>query len=423
MITNRFRIKPAKKIMIKVNEFKINNEDENTGISFTQLIMVFWRERKMIAAITLAATAIGIGVTLAFPTYTSVGYLQIGSSIPIQLERKKDFEASQGITMSDYKRYSAAFNTSERFNDFVQEYKLDSQTGIDQLRGAFSSRKGISSNIEPIYPFTKLDAKDLVMEQPKNGSNNIIGVLIRYENKDPVIAKNMVELLGRYTLDSIMYIFYADLLRYRLNEIDAKIIRLENDILENNMNLEEYERRSVDLKKIIARHPEANNTGIQAIVSVTEENSRFLAPRTQLMTTEVQMSEANEKNIRARYNEMQYRILREYYLLAKKTLDSTRSGETMLHAMTTISDTVFKNKNLKDENVQKVYNKISMDNKEAINVFHEQSRFIAGPSLPKNRSTSLSKVTIVSFMAGLILSLILAFGRDLLATNRMKQQD
>lgn len=409
--------------MIKVNEFKINNEDENSGISFTQLIMVFWRERRMISAITLAATAVGIGFTLAFPTYTSVGYLQIGSSLPIQLESKKDVEAAQGITISDYKRYSAAFNTSERFNDFIQEYKIENQTGIDQLRGAFSSRKGITSNIEPVYPFTKIDAKDLVMEQPKNGSNNIIGVLIRYEDKDPAIAKNMVETLGRYTLDSIMYIFYADFLRYRLSEIEAKIIRLENSIIENNMDLQEYERKSVDLKKIIARHPEANNTGIQAIVSVTEENARFLAPRTQLMTTEVQMSEANEKNIRARHNEIQYRILREYYLLAKKALDSTRSGETMLHAMTTISDTVFKNKNLKDENVQKVYNKISMENKEAISVFHEQSRFIAGPSLPQNRSTSLSKVAIISFMAGLILSLILAFGRDLLAANRMKQQD
>jgi len=72
---------------------------------------------------------------------------------------------------------------------------------------------------------------------------------------------------------------------------------------------------------------------------------------------------------------------------------------------------VFKGKNMSDEVVQEVYNTITVDNQNAINVYLEKSRFIAGPTLPARSSARLTLVLAASLMVGLFLSVVLVLGR------------
>jgi LPS O-antigen subunit length determinant protein (WzzB/FepE family) len=404
-----------------------DNEVNRDIISITDLLATIWHARWLVLGVTSLIVALGLSGALLSAKYKSEGFLQFGGAIPLPKEKSsqdknKEKEPSPGIMLADYKRYVAAFGTSERFAEFMQQNKLESTSGVDNLRKAFSSRESIAKLVEPVYPFTKLDAKEL-MEQPKDSSNNVIGVRISYEAKTPENAQQMVGLLGRYVMDSIVYLIYSDALRFKHAEITAKITKLDNDIIDNKEKLEEFRRKGASLKQIVGRYPESAYQSARQVISVTEDNARYLSPVTHLMSTEVEASEANEAIFKAKREQQQSILLREYYDRAKALLDRTKSGEAILRGLEPVKESVFKGKDLNNELVKEVYNMISIENQNAVSLYLEKSRFIAGPSLPEHRSTRLSVVLAVSLLLGLFISVLLVFGRNWWRENKLKMAD
>ncbi|MDP3843875.1 MAG: lipopolysaccharide biosynthesis protein [Oxalobacteraceae bacterium] len=392
-----------------------NRDPQVLEISLLDVLATIWRSRWMVLIVTSLVAICGVVGALYVGKYRSEGFFQFGGAIPT-----KEYNAGgSGITLSDYKRFAASYTTSERFAEYVQDKKLDSAAGIDDLRKAFVSRGGIAKSIEPVYPFTKLDAKNL-MDQPKDSSNNVIGLQINVESANSQTAQQMVGFLGHYVMDSIVYLIYSDTLRFKQSEISAKLIRLDNSIIYNKEKLEEYRRKGADLKQILTRYPSSSNQQSQQVVSVTEDSARYLSPVTQLVTTEVQTSEANELIVKTKREQQQAILLQEYYKNAKALLESTKSGETVLRGLEPVKDRVFKDKNLDDEVVKEVYNVITMDNQNAINVYLEKSRFIAGPTLPSRSSSRPALVLAGSLIFGLFLSMILVFGRNWWRENKTK---
>ena len=214
-------------------------------------------------------------------------------------------------------------------------------------------------------------------------------------------------------MDTIVYIIYTDILRFKHVEMTAKITALENEIIVNNERLSYFRRSGDDLKKIVSRYPEIAGQASRQIVSVNDETARYLPPVTQLMTTEVLASEATEKIHKARREQQQNVLLREYYDKAKILVDNTKSGEDILRGLEPVKVEVFKNKNMEDDTVKEVFNQITIDNQTAISQYLEKSRFIAGPSLPENLSLRLSVTILFSLFAGFILSLAVIFGRKM----------
>ncbi|MET3134755.1 hypothetical protein AAKU55_005057 [Oxalobacteraceae bacterium GrIS 1.11] len=407
--------------MEKLNELSGRSGHGNEKVySLTDVLAILWRGRKLIMLGTALAMVFGWCATLYLSKYRSEGFLQFGGAIPIVKEKSwKDKDVSPGIALADYKRYAAAFNTSGRFSEFVQQNKLQGTAGIYSLERIFASRDGISKLLEPVYPFTKLDAKEL-MEQPKDGGNNVIGLRIDYEGGSPENAQRIVGLLGRYAMDSIVYLIYSDTLRFKHSEITARIIKLDNDIIDNKEKLEECRRRGITLKQIVGRYPESLNQTSRQIVTVTEENSRFLSPATHLMSTEVEASNASEAIVKAKREQQQNFLFREYYDRAKGVLDASKSGEVILRALEPLKESVFKSKNLNDELIKEVYNSITIDNENALSLYLEKSRFIAGPSLPETRTTGLTMALMTSFLVGLLVSSLLMLGRSWWIANRLK---
>lgn len=401
-------------------------KEQDDAVGAGDFVAVLWHSRRMIAAVTVIGMVLGVSGTMYFSKYKSDGFLQFGGPIPLPKERDPKLKDAKdippGILLSDYKRYAAAFSTSGQFDNFVQANKLEGSIGIDNLRKVFSSRDGITKLVEPVYPFTKLDAKEL-MEQPKELSNNVIGLRFSYEANSPEAAQRVVGLLGRYAMDSIVYLIYSDALRFKHTELTARITKLDNEIIENKERLEEYRRRGANLKQIVLRYPESGTQAARQVVTVTEDNARFLSPVTQLMTTEVQASEAVEAIYQAKRQQKQSLLLREYYDNAKTVLDSNKSGEAILRALEASKDAVFKNKDLNDELVKEVYNRISIDNQSSISLYLEKSRFIAGPNLPESRTARLSTTLAMSFLLGLLAACMLVFGRQWWRENRSKLAD
>lgn len=403
------------------NQDNFNTQDDSTAgddISLIDFLAPLWRSRWMILFVTLSVGAFGLARSLHYAQYKSEGFFQFGGAIPAM----KDKEPGTGILLSDYKRYVASYSTSERFADFVRDKKLGSAPAIDSLSAVLASRDvaaTLATLIEPIYPYTKLDAKEL-MDQPKDSSNNIIGMRINYASRSPENAQQMVRLLGSYVMDSIIYQVYSDELQFKHGEIKAKIIKLDNVIITNQELLEKYRRKGADLKQIVSRYPESSRQASRQVISVTEDSARYLSPVTLLATTEVQASEANESIRKTKREQRQSALLLEYYDHAKALLDGTKSGETLLRGLEPVKESVFKGKNLEDDVIKEVYNAITIDNQNAIIVYLEKSRFIAGPTLPTETSARPRIVLLVSLMLGLFLSVLMAFARNWWRDNWQK---
>lgn len=406
----------------------IQGADSNAAeISLLDLIATIWHARWMVLIVTVIVSLLGVAGAMYVAKYSSEGFFQFGGAIPAQdikdIKNTKDTkEPGSGITLSDYKRFAASYITNERFDEYVRDKKLNAAPGIGDLRKVFVSRAGIGKSITPIYPFTKLDAKNL-MEQPKDSSNNVIGLQIDVEHENPQTAQHMVDFLGHYVMDSIVYLIYSDAVRFKQSELSTKLLNLENAIISRKEELEEYRRKGADLKQILARYPTSAQQQAQQVVSVSEDSARYLAPVTQLVTTEVQTSETNERILKMKREQQQTVLLREYYLQSKALLDSTKSGETVLRGLESVKDRVFKDKNLDDTVVKEVYNTITMNNQNAINVYFEKSRFIAGPTLPSRSTVRPALVLLGSLMLGFFLSVILVFGRNWWRENGTKIYD
>jgi hypothetical protein len=405
----------------------LNQLDKHNGENVVNYVKALRDARKWIGAATIAVMAIAVSGALYLGQYRSEGFLQFGGPIPLPLEtldkdkdkdakKDKDKEGNPGIVLADYKRYAAAFSTSERFDAFVQANKLQAVDGIGGLRKAMASGDGFNKMVEPIFPFTKMDAKEL-MEQPKDGGNNVIGLRISYAAGNAESAQRMVGLLGRYTIDSIIYSNYSDVLRFKHIELSAKITKLDNDIISMNERLEMYQRKGVVLKKIVNNYPEAANKSATSVISVTEDSARYLSPITHLMSGEVEALSTSETIIRLKREQAQSILLREYYDQAKSLLDTNQSGEALLRGLEAVKEGVFKTKNLNDEVVKEVYNMITIDNQRSINLYLEKSRFIAGPTLPEKRNIRMSAVLLLSLLFGFFMSSAIVLLRKWWALN------
>jgi len=391
-------------------------------ISLIDIVRPLWRSRWLIIFVTLLVVAGALAGTFYFKSYKSEGFVQFDSVIPpvkgtntytytntntnTDADADADAGPSSGISLADYKRYSAAFSSSEQFADFVREKKLESTVGINSLYRTFASSNGIGKQIEPL--------KD---------RNNIIGLNINYASRSPEIAQQIVSLLGRYVMDSIIYQIVSDDLKFRRNEIIFKSDQLNDDIITNKELLGKYSRKSVDLKQIAKRYPDSSKKAAAQVFFIAENGASYLPPVTQLMATEVQASEANESIRSAKRELRQNTLWLKYYDSVNELLDKTKSGETLFRGLESVKESVFKGKNLDDDAIKEVYNQITNNNQKAINLYPEKNYFITGPTLPTYSSPSKRKVLLVSLVLGLFLSFLLVFARIWWRDNWQKVSD
>jgi len=384
---------------------ELENMRADGEISLSDLIAPVWKARWFVLIVTVLVAIFILGGMAYRATYKSEGLFQFGGPIPVEMGKE-----SSGIALVNFKRYSANYQESARFDEYIQSRSLESAAGVGELRKAFNSRDGIEKWIEPIYPFTKADAK-LLPDQSGGNVNKIIGIKITATNKDAKTAQQMAALLGRYVVDSIVLVDYTDKIRTEQSEIISRLLTLDNEIIHSNESLEEYGRRRTDLKDIIGRYPHSVEISTQQLVTVTPDSVRYLSPITQLVTNEIQASDARENILKARRAQQQAKIRLEYCKHVQALLDSAKSGEEILQGLEREKEAVFKDKNLDDETIKEVFNAISAENQKAASIYLERSRFVSGPTLPGHSTLRLIVMSGVALAIGLMIALILVFVR------------
>ncbi|MES2535048.1 MAG: lipopolysaccharide biosynthesis protein [Pseudomonadota bacterium] len=413
----------------------IKNMRAGKIFSIVDFLLAIWYSRWLVVTITGLMIVCGLTWSLVRVSYQSQGLFQFGGVIPTVSEmdgetardkdkdkeqgKEKEKESMPGISLADFRRFAGSYATVERFNEFVRDQKLESVPGINDLRREFTSRDGISRIVEPIYTFVKLEATGR-LTPPKDGNTNVLGLRFNYTHPSPEIAQKMAQLLGRYTMDSIVYQIYQDEVGFKISELKARVTKLDSTIIKQQLQQDAYRQQVMGLKEIIARNPQAAAPGTRQVVTITEDTARYLPPMTLLMTAEVLAAESNQDVAKIKRELEQTALLLKFYEKAKSRLDATKSGETYLRNLESVKEDVFKGRNLGDNVVRQAYNMITLDNLNAIDVYLNKSRFIAGPSLPSYPTARPAVAVAVSMILGLLLSITFVVSRKRRHDKRMR---
>jgi hypothetical protein len=404
-----------------------DSRSEDAVISPAQICAALWRSRFLFFAVLICVAALATAGLLHFAKYESEGLLQFGGPIPIPRSAEfstianlgynaEEKKPPPGIGFSDYKLFAAFYSTTERFDRFVHDNNIDTTEAIQALRGRFVSPESVDDVLEPVYALTKQDAKNLV-GQANISSNNIIGLRISFAAKRPEVAQKIVSMLGRYAMDSIAYVIYAGAVPADCAAIKTKLVRYDAFILGKSEHIGELKRRADYLKDIARRYPDSANAARQ-VVTVTEESARYLPPVTLLATTEVEESEAREAIYKANIEKSKASLLLEYCERVSKMIASTNSGEAVVRNLEKTKDEVFKDKNLGEEAVKEVYQGITIANRNAMWVYLDNSRFVAGPTLPNRPSMRPSKALLIGLAIGFVCAAVAVFVKRWWIRNR-----
>jgi len=397
------------------------NSDE-LEISLTELISTIWQSRWVVVVITAVIVLLASVSVLITAQYKSEGLYQFGGAIPLSLPEAPEAPEAPGISLANYRRFAASFQTPEHFEQYIHSLQLKNTPEINNLRQLFASKTGISKQIEPLYSFTQADSK--ILFAPKEGNNNILGLRITLQEAKPEVAQQMVALLGRYIIDSIIYDAYADKLLTDLNKITLRLSIINNRIISEEETQHALQRTQTALQTIIRKYPSAAESRIpQQVISVDRESVRYLAPTTQLVAVELKLSEIDEAIHKLKREARQLELKQEFYRKAQDLHSKLNSGEAFLVALPSALHEVFQDKDLDNNEVKEVFNSLSMENQAAENLYLARSRFVAGPTLPQHSTARLGLTVAGSALAGMFLSVIFVLGRQWWKENMGKSAD
>lgn len=400
---------------------------EDAVISLVQICAALWRSRLIFLAVMVSVTSLAMAGFFYFDKYTSEGLFRFGGPIPIPQSAEfstlanlgynaEDKKLPPGIDFSDYKLFAAFYSTRERFDQFIRDNKIDTDETIKALRRRFVSPEAVADVLEPVYALTRQDAKKLV-GQTDSASNNIIGLRITFSADTPELAQRTVNLLARYAMDSIAYVVYAGAVPNDCAAIKTRLVRYDAFILTKNEQMGELRRRVESLKDIARRYPDSANAARQ-VITVTGESARYLPPVTLLATTEVEESEAKEAIYKANIEKSKAALLLEYCERLREVIASTNSGEAVMRDLEKTKDEVFKGKNLNEDVVKEVHQGITIANRNAISVYLDNSRFIAGPTLPTRSNMRPLVALVASLVGGCVCAAVVVFVKRWWDRNR-----
>lgn len=399
---------------------------ERIEISLPELAKIVWAGRWLIIGITLLAMVATFAYVSTNKKYLSEGLYQFGGPIPlnplegdgVSLPDPKRYAESfqappvqNGVSLSDYKRYAESFQTPERFEQYVKALGLKDSPGITNLNNIFNSVSGISKQVEPLHSFTQADAKTLFA--PKEVGNNILGLRISLADPNPLAAQQMVSLLGRYVMDVLVYDVYADRLLTEVGAAAARSTEIDNQLLDNKVKSDELKRKEQVLQNIVKKSPAASDIKSQSsIISVDEKTITYLPASTQLVATELQISQLAEQSNRFLREKKQLELRKEYYEAAMEMHERVKSGEIFLNTLPATIKAVFKDKEMSNDDVKEVYNGIMIGLQKANNLYAKRSRFVAGPVLPSHPAGRKGYALLIALVAGFCFSVLLVLGRQ-----------
>ena len=261
-----------------------------------------------------------------------------------------------------------------------------------------------------MYAFAKEDAREFT-QLPQDESNSVIGLNLAYEAGSPENASGYVSFFGNYIRDCFLYVTLYNYVMDGDNNALSEINKNENDIIDVKFQLLQNEKKMKDIRAILANYPESAKMENRQLVSVQERGERFLAPVTQLVGIESTLADMRRQLAKLEWDKEKLTIRSEYFTRCNNELKKFgEHGESIYLLLKSIKEEVFKNKDLRKDEVKEVFNNLNIDLKAFELAFFSNSRFVSGPTIPDTHTKPrIIIVVTVAFFSSFFIFVILAF--------------
>jgi hypothetical protein len=339
--------------------------------------------------------------TVILATLLGVGLGAVLGFGPLQLF-KSEGVLNMELGASEYKRFTELANDAASFKQYAT---VSPPPGMDAEQ--FQSLLKTVAKGEwhkPVPKVSKTDAKELpdvvvLMERDRerekekekekevNGEKNkrkegavYLGLRVTHTAHEPVEAVEVATWLGGY----FKQVATREAVRELVSNWAAENRQFSDRALEQQLkfkfDIEQVETRSAELKKLVARYPEAGVREGRQVVDVRKENEKFMSPVAQLVAAESQIIDIKEKSQKLNREIEQHAFAAPLVGQAELSLKQVGSGSEGVNKLATMLAEY--SKKVKTDAEREKLLTIAADVSQIAVRFLSQAEFIALPSLP-----------------------------------------
>jgi len=346
----------------------MNDSNEGETAAMVTLLQRLWRRRTFVFAGAAFLTALAVASLLLARVYQSEGFYQLG-----------------GLSYSDYKRYSASFFARERLAGVAEHLGIkDSGLLAEEIWRTLNNPATRNRYVEPVFPFTKADARDLPEVVPeKNVSYQVIGIRYAFEDRSPERAQLGLKVMAESVRESLISGRLFEHISVNLSGATNALRELENKMFVQRFEKERLVAKLDALAAVLRKYPAMAAVDARQVISVDKGGTEYLSPMVQIVGVESKLAEVAAELSRLTREREMAAARKDYFAGAKALFEKNRLAEATLLGLDPLKDQVFKTKNLDDETLKDVYNSISVENENLRRHYFDELRFLSGPTLPE----------------------------------------
>ena len=372
---------------------------EDDEIDLRQLVSTLWAQKGLIAGVGVLGAALGVGGSLLSTKYVTEGLLLTPS-----------------VSATDYKRYESVLSSGARLEEFLRLGAQSDTADGQRLQRLARTPNGLRESIKPEFALTEKDQKTFGIKPNGEAQNALVGMQIRYADKDPSNGTPLA-LLAEYVRDSVIKVDLADSILGNCNTYATRAQELRNQQLEDDFTIRQEAQRITDLREIIARHPDAGAAESRQIVSLEKGTERFLSPAAQLVAAEIQIADLKLAEAQRERERVASELKRKYYCDAEAALKQPISGRKLLAELQNLQTTAFQGRDRATDIVEQTWNELELERERWNNTYLAGMRFVAPPEGTEVRerkpglAMGIALGGVLGGMLGVMIALVRAWWR------------
>jgi|GEM_PF-3115519 len=356
--------------------------DDQEEISLIELTVVLLQSKRFLAMAALIGFVVALAGGWLIGRYKSEGYFRLTQTLP------------------EFKQLQVALAAPGRWEEFAKTHDAAEIAPVANLEQLVANPASGKNLITPIYPITKADLKNLPDSTNTKMETPISGLKLSYAATDPKTARQGIRILGDFVRDTAILMRYKDLARTFHTEHLADQNKLENEIIELQYKLKQLQAKRGNMQKILHDYPEAAKENSRQVVSIAEGSERYLSPVTQLVALESEIADLNLKLAEIQRRQRISGLYLRYYDKLLTAVNQSTSGIAFLQALPTIREELAIDQSNEDD--KSVHNSIVIDELHSKVLYFENTRFIAEPTVPDQRSPNITIVALMGLLLGLL---------------------
>lgn len=288
---------------------------------------------------------------------------------------------------AEYNAQKAAFWDGETLRRYLEaNKKLDDVNGR-YLLGALSERF-VQAHVQTVLPLSKDDLRYVTDAKSALDAVGILGFSISFKDQSAQNAQARVQLMGDFVKDTMLSEDLADMISVKLGESKAKKQQIDNQIIQKRVALTQAASRLEAARAIAGKYPEASKMEARQLLSTGSDNesSRYLSPVAQLVGIETEIANLKAQLVLLERDAAQNALRNTFYERIDQRSQQVQTGSALLSEFVKISQSVFKSKDLRDDETREVYNQIMLIAEQMRTKHLSEARFVSGPTLPDGRS-------------------------------------